>query len=113
MSRWIRSIAVAAVLAVGMTGAAQASPVLDRTAFCRIGSPLEALGRWLGSWLSPARSGLAAAWAMAGSMMDPNGPPGDAGGMMDPDGLTSDEGSMMDPNGLTSDEGSMMDPDGY
>jgi hypothetical protein len=93
MSRWIRSMAVVAVLAVGMADTVQASPVSDR-------SPLETLGRWLGSWLSPDRSGLTAVWTRAGGMMDPNGTPGDEGGMMDPDGLTSDEGSMMDPNGF-------------
>lgn len=55
--------------------------------------------------------------APLGSIMDPNGDPGDLGSGMDPNGDPSDAGSGMDPDGLTAgacqgDSGSGMDPNG-
>jgi hypothetical protein len=100
MSSKLRSTAVALVLVLVTTTAAQALPLSFQA---RGGEGLlENAWGWLTSWFLSA--------SKAGGMMDPDGDK--AGGMMDPDGLTVEAGGMTNLNGFGLDAGGMMDPDG-
>ncbi len=95
MSRNHRIAALALILALTLTGAAQALPSLTRSGLTPQADGIFAIVR---EWFS----GLASMWGEAGSQMDPNG-----------GGSTTDEGSSMDPDGgSTTDAGSDMDPNG-
>jgi hypothetical protein len=113
MSKNIRRTALALLLTLLATGAAQALPRESRVtpALPEAGSLFAPLWSWLTELFAPAglagESRLTAVWGKEGAEMDPNGRPSNAGAEMDPNGVPqsfgatdpSDEGAEMDPNG--------------
>lgn len=97
MSRNHRIAALALILALALSGAAQALPSISRSGLVPKADGIFSIVR---EWVS----GLVSLWEEEGSSMDPDGGgTTDAGSSMDPDGrpssLVGDEGSDMDPNG--------------
>jgi hypothetical protein len=71
MRRFLRSSSVALVLALALSGAAQAGPIRERASPVRV-SLFETFQVWLRS-LAPHPGGLTVLWEEEGSIMDPNG----------------------------------------
>ena len=93
MQRFLRSSSAALVLALALSGSAQAGPLREPASPGRV-SLIESFREWLRS-LTPQPGGLTILWEEEGSIMDPDGRPTgslsqeprpDAGGIMDPDG---------------------------